>query len=145
MALGEFRLFQFKSKKTIREENRVYADWAFPYGDNQKENLLELISKLNPKLPQKLALVSFLTCKELYENALEKSESSDAAVENMLLVLKGYNELIKKKEMPFFLALVIADTKVDMSCEYPPAEDVQKLIDEFEAIKRDSKKPKSKT
>ena len=135
MALGEFKLFQFKSKKQIEKEAKEYALWAFPYGDLQKEKLSALVKELSPKTPVQLSLASFLTCKELYENALENSESRDDAVNNMINVIRSYSQLIKTDEMPLYLALVLADADVDDSCEYPSAEEMRVRIKKLEDMR----------
>jgi len=145
MALGEFKLFQFKSRKQLEKEEKQYAEWAFPYGELQRENLTALIKELAPKQPLQICLASFLTCKEIYEDVLKNSESSSAANEKMLKSVRNYGQLIKSKEMPFYLALVLADSKVDEACLYPSAEEIQKHIHELETIRKSPKqKPEEK-
>ena len=134
MALGEFKLFQFKSKKQREKEEREYALWAFPYGDLQKENLAALIQELIPKISVPLGLASFLTCKELFENTLEDSQSRDDAIDKMLNVIKSYSQLINKAEMPMYLALVLADAEVDEDCRYPAPDEMRASIQELEDL-----------
>jgi len=143
MALGEFKLFQFKSKKQREKEEHQYAQWAFPYGQLQRENLTNLVKELVPKASIPICLASFLTCKELYERVLEDSESSEIATEKMLTTIRNYGQLIRSKEMPLYLALVLADANIDESCLYPPAEELRKNISELEEIRK-SPKPKKK-
>jgi len=96
MALGEWRLFQFKSKKQREKEEKAYAKWAFPYGDLQRERLTELIKKLMPKGPVEINLASFLTCKELYEDTLENSQSREEATDKMINVKKLQSAYLKR-------------------------------------------------
>ena len=135
MALGEFKLFQFKNREQREKEEREYALWAFPYGDLQRDNLTALMRELIPKESIQIFLASFLTCKELYESILEKSESREVAIERMLNEIKRYNQLIKPKEMPMYLALVLADEELDERCEYPPVEVVKAKIQQLEGMK----------
>jgi len=139
MALGEFRLFQFKSKKQREKEEREYAAWAFPYGDLQRDNLTALASELMPKVSISLCLASFLTCKELYESTLEDSESKDKAVDNMINVMRSYGQLIKKDELPIYLALVLADADIDEKCEYPSADEIRALTQELTDMRKSKK------
>jgi len=132
MALGEFRLFRFKSKSQIEQEDREYAAWAFPYGDLQRERLTNLVKELDPKASLQLSLATYLTCKEIYGNTLKESESKEAAAETMINVIKSYGQLIRSSEMPFYVALVIADAEVDESCSYPSADDMRARILELE-------------
>ena len=148
MALGEFRLLQFKSREQMEKEEREYADWAFPNGDLQKENLAALMQELSPKTSTQLALVSFLTCKELFERTLKRFEAQEstqeylkaheAAVFRMLNDVKIYSQLIKPKEMPMYLALVLADEDIDESCEYPTADEMRESIKLLEEKRKDS-------
>ena len=139
MALGEFRLFQFKSKKQMEKEEREYAAWAFPYGDMQRDNLTALVRELIPKASTSLCLASFLTCKELYESTLEDSESKDKAVDNMINVMRSYGQLIKKDELPIYLALVLADADIDEKCEYPSADEIRALTQELTDMRKSKK------
>jgi len=140
MALGEFKLFQFKSRKQIEKEEQEYALWAFPYGDIQRERLCALIRELYPKASVPLHLASFLTCKELYEGVLKDTGSSEEAIDKMINTIKKYGELIRKNEMPMFLALVLADAEVDENNEYPPAEAIRIKTQELMEMKKGKKK-----
>ena len=131
MALGDFKLFQIKSIKQQEKEKQEYAAWAFPYGETQKERLSTLVLELNPKNSLPLSLTSFLTCKELYEGVLEDSESRDEAVDKTIRKIQKYGQLISKKEMPMYLALVLADADIDENCEYPSADEIRAVIREL--------------
>ena len=139
MALGEFKMFQWKSKAQREKEEKEYAAWAFPHGEKQKENLSALIRELKPKASIPLCMASFLTCKELFGNTLEVSESREETVEKMLNVIGNYNQLIKNDEMPMYLALVVADADLDEECEYPSAEEMRTRIQELADLKKDKK------
>jgi len=148
MALGEFRLLQFKSREQSEKEEREYAGWAFPYGDLQKENLSALMLELNPKVTIQFALVSFLTCKELFERTLKRYEAQEgtqeyhkaheSSVSTMLNDVRVYKQLIKTKEMPMYLALVLADEDIDERCEYPSVDEIRESIQILEGMKKDS-------
>jgi len=135
MALGEFKMFQFKSREQREKEEHEYAVWAFPYGDLQRENLTALIRELKPKESVPIFLTSFLTCKEIYESTLQKSESRENTIEKMLNEIKRYNQLIRPKEMPMYLALVLVDKDIDERCEYPPIDVIKAKIQELEDMK----------
>ena len=136
MALGEFKMFQFKSREQRDKEELEYAIWAFPYGELQRENLTALIRELKPKESIPIFLTSFLTCKEIYESTLHKSESRVNAIEKMLNEIKHYKQLLRPKEMPMYLALVLADEELDERCEYPPKDVIKAKIQELEGMKK---------
>jgi len=139
MALGEFKLFQFKSRAQIEKEDKQYALWAFPYGDLQRTRLTSLLEELNPKASKQIGIASYLTCKELYEKTLEDTKTPEAATEKMLKVIRNYQQLIRTKEMPLYLALVLADSEIDEECRYPSADEIKKQIQEFEIIRQTKK------
>jgi len=131
MALGEFKLFQFKSKKQREKEEKEYAAWAFPYGDIQKEKLGDLIKELIPKASIPICLASYLTCKELFDTAIEDTETREEAINRMINNVGSYGQLIKKNEMPTYLALVLVDAEIDEKCEYPPIDEIRAKIQEL--------------
>jgi len=132
MALGEFKLFQFKSKAQREKEEKEYASWAFPYGDLQRENLTALISELKPKEPSQMLLFSYLTCKEIHKNASEDSESREETIAKMMSIIKRYKQLIKKSDVNMYLAIVLADAEIDERCEYPSADEIRASIQELD-------------
>ena len=139
MALGEIKMFQFKSKEQLERESAEYAVWAFPHGELQRENLITLVKELFSKPYIPLHLTSFLTCKEMYEKAL-KDASQDDAIMYMLNSSRRHSQLIKPADMPMYLALVLADATLDESCQYPSADEIrtktQELIDMCGATKK---------
>ena len=139
MALGEFKLFQMKSKKQRDKEAREYAAWAFPYGDTQRDKLSALICELLPKPSGSIGLASFLTCKELYERTLEDSESPEEAIDKMVNVIRNYSQLIRNEEMPIYLALVLADAELDEKCEYPTVDEMRSRIQGLTDLKKEKK------
>jgi len=141
MALGEFKMFQFKSKKQREKEEREYAAWAFPYGDLQKERLIALICELIPKTSAPLCLAAFLTCKELFENMMENTESREDAAKNLVVNMGSYSQLIKKNEMPTYVAIVLADAEIDEKCEYPSVDEMRTRIQKLTELREENKKP----
>ena len=136
MALGDFSLFSWKSKATIQKEQEEYGKWAFPFGQTQRDNLEALLRSINPKESMPTMLIQFLTCKELFEGIVKKSESRDAAVDTMINTQKKYKQILAKKNMTLYLALVLADAEVDESCVYPSADEIRASVQELEKLKR---------
>ena len=133
MARREFSMFTWKSKATQQKEMEDYGAWAFPYGQKQRDNLEALLKEVFPKEPITTALVQFLTCKELYEEVLDKTGSYNIAIEELINSQKKYKQLIKKKDIVVYVALVLADSTIDEECEYPTGEEIlegAKLIEE---------------
>ena len=137
MALGEYQLFTWKSKATQQKEQEEYEVWAFPHGEKQREALQKLLFDIYPKETVPTTLIPFLTCKELYEGVLKKSGSRDGAIDILINKQKKYKQLIKKKSMTTFLALVLADAEIDEQCEYPSAEAILARVQELDALRRE--------
>lgn len=130
--LGEFTLFSWKSKSTQMQEAEAYEKWAFPFGGEQRKKLEALLVELFPKENAVTALIPFLTCKELFEQVLKNKATEDAAVDHMLNELKKYKQVVRKREMPMYLAAVLADRQVGYTLDYPSADSVRKKAGEIE-------------
>ena len=135
MALGEYSLFTWKSKAAQESEQEEYAKWAFPFGENQRENLEALLLSLFPGKSVPETLIPFLTCKELYEGTLKKCGSGEKALDVLINKQKNYKQIVKKKELTTFLALVLADAKVGEDCVYPGIDKIREHILELEKIR----------
>ena len=137
MALGDYNLFTWKSKETQEKEQEEYAKWAFPYGQQQRDSLQELLGSLLPRESGPSALIQFLTCKELYEGFLKKADARDAAIDTMINRQKRYKQIIKRKNMTMLLALVLADAEIDELCLYPHADKIREHAAELEKNRTD--------
>ena len=136
MALGEYQLFTWKSKATQQKEQEEYEVWAFPHGEKQREALQKLLLEIYPKESVPTTLIPFLTCKELFEGVLKKAGSRDGAIDTMINKQKKYKQIIKKKTMSTYLALVLADADIDEQCNYPSAETIIERALEIEGLRR---------
>ena len=125
-------MFSWKSKETQEKEQEEYARWAFPFGQNQRDNIEKLLKELFPKDMAAMTLISFLTCKELYENAMKRNGSRGEAIAQIINEQRKYRQIIKKKDIASYIAIVIADADIDELCEYPAAEEIlasaQKIV-----------------
>jgi len=136
MALGEFRLFNFKSKQQRDKEEREYAAWAFPHGDRQREKITELMRELRLKETPQMMMFSFLTCKELYKNQLEVTNSREDATVRFLGSAKHYKQLIRKDDIYMYLAVVLADADIDEKCEYPDADEIRARAEQLVELRK---------
>lgn len=124
MALDELTLLKWKSKKMQQKEQEEYEIWAFPHGQRQRDNLEALLKAVFPKEPYAMALVSFLTCKELYEKYLNKAGSRSDAVWYLFKRQRNYKQILSKKDLSKHIECVLADADLDESCEYPTADTI---------------------
>lgn len=131
MALGDWTIFQWKSKATLAKEQEEYEKWAFPYGQKQRENLVKLMLEIFPKENEATTLIQFLTAKELFFNICKTPDLFDEAIRKMLTDVKKYKRIIRKKEMPLYVALVVADARINEDCEYPTAQQIRDMAEGF--------------
>ncbi len=134
MALGDFNFFVWKSKEQVKKEEEDYAQWAFPYGKEQREKLVKLLLEIFPKENEATTLIPFLTCKELYLKFCKSPDLSDYAVEK-LMEMQKYKRLIRKSDMPYYVALVVADARIDENLEYPAADEIRSMAKGFMVTK----------
>lgn len=135
MALGELNFFMWKSKAQLKEEEETYEKWAFPYGQPQRDRLVKLMREVFPKENDATVLIPFLTCKELYTKICKTPDLADYAIRKLLVDVKKYKKIIRKNEMPLYVALVVADSKINDTLEYPTAEQIKEMAAGFVVTK----------
>ena len=129
--------FTFKSAKQRAKEAKMYARWAFPYGDAQKEKILQLIGELMPKEDPKAGLAVFLIGRQAYLGAYDDDpeDLEERKEAHKLEALNGQleNQLFGryKKNIPFYKALILAAAKVDASLNYPAVEELRRMAEEL--------------
>ncbi len=123
--------FTFKSAKQRARDERNFARWAFPYGDAQKERIVQLIRELMPKEDPKAALSVFLMGRQAYrgsfrddpEDLAERTAADQMAALDAILASQLFGRY--KKFIPYYKVLVLADLDVDERLEYPTAEELR--------------------
>lgn len=119
-------------------EAKRYDAWAFPYGQPQKEKVIELLGQLIPEEKSKMALLVFLQGKQGYTggNAAEGKPARDCSPEKRIYYAQWAMETTLRgklrRRMPRYLALIIADQKVDKSLQYPSVEELLQQAAELE-------------
>ena len=129
--------FTFKSAKQRAREEKQFARWAFPYGDRQKEIVLQIIRQLLPKEDPKAAMAVFLMGREALRGSFKddpedleerteknKMDALDATLANQLF--GRY-----KKFIPYYKVLILADLAVDETLNYPSVEELRRRAEEL--------------
>ena len=122
MGLREF--FEIKSLRKKKEEQLLYNQWAFPYGQAQWQAVNDRILQLMPD-EKKTGLAVFLLGKEAYEKG-----GWESACRAMKEHLPGKH----RKKLPLFLALIKADAEIDEALAYPEADDLRRMAREWEDV-----------
>ena len=129
--------FTFKSAKQRAREEKQFARWAFPYGEAQKEKILELIRQLLPKEDPKAALAVFLIGREALigsfkddpEDLAERTEQNKMAALDRTLENQLFGRY--RKFIPYYKALILADQYVDETLNYPSVEELRRQAEKM--------------
>ena len=129
--------FSFKSPKQRAKEQKQYDRWAFPYGQEQKEKLLNLVKELLPKEDPKAAVAVFLMGRQAYRGSF-KDDAEDLAERTEADKLASLDYILKtqlfgryKKFIPYYKVLVLADAEVDETLNYPSVEELRRRAEEL--------------
>ena len=125
MGINSWKFLSWKSKAELEDEQKAYELWAFPHGQEQRDNLQALMLEIFPKENAASTLIPFLTCKEQYEKALKNGLAGHDALYFVIYKDSRLRHIVKKKDIPTYLALVIADAEMDERCKYPTADEIR--------------------
>lgn len=129
--------FTFKSAKQRARDERNFARWAFPYGEAQKEKIIQLIRELMPKEDPKAALSVFLMGRQAYrgsfrddpEDLAERTRQDQMDALDAILANQLFGRY--KKFTPYYKVLVLADLEVDETLNYPSADELRRRVEEM--------------
>ena len=131
-------MFVFKSKKQRERDAQKFDRWAFPYGLPQREKLIAIIRELLPKEDPKAALAVYLMGRQAYRGSF-KDDAEDLAERTEEQKLRALDNLLKtqlfgryKKFIPYYKVLVLADSQVDETLNYPSVEELRRQAEAFE-------------
>ena len=126
MGREPFPWLTFKSKAQRKKEEEAYAAWAFPFGARQQEMVRELLRQLLPKEDTSLAMMHFLLGKEAFCDKDEESQDPHRnPLQDAARALRGGGFRCRKQDLPVYLALIVADSRVDERLLYPDAAELQ--------------------
>lgn len=118
--------FLFKSKEQAERDKRELEAASYPYGDAQREKLEALLEALLPEEPEQLRRTIFLLVKRAYAKDLSNPlEDSAPLRENLPDTFRTLDRQLfgrHKSKRARYLALVLADSRVDETLAYPDAE-----------------------
>lgn len=127
--------FLFKSKEQAERDKRELEAVSYPYGDGQREKLEALLEALLPEEPEQLRRTIFLLVKRAYAKDLSKPVEDSAPLrENLPDTFRTLDRQLfgrHKGKRARYLALVLADSRVDETLDYP---DAQALREEAERL-----------
>ena len=130
-------LFAIKTPKQRERDAKKYDRWAFPYGEAQRQKVIELLKELLPKEEAKAALAVYLMGREAYRGSF-RDDPEDLAERTEERKLRALDYQLEtqlfgryKKFIPYYKALVLADAEVDETLNYPSAEQLRRRAEEL--------------
>lgn len=129
MALGEIQWLQWKSKSTRERDAKEYEAWAFPFGEEQKEKIIQILHELLPKEEKSIALVCYLTAKEIASKVHQIyniAAHREFAYKSIAQDLKRYKRMFKPRETSYlYCALALIDLDMTRELNYPTIDEIR--------------------
>lgn len=129
--------FSFKTAKQRAREEKMYARWAFPYGDAQREKLMRIFRELMPKEDPQIAMAVFLIGRQAYRGSFQDDaeDLAERTEEDRIAALDHQlqNQLFGRYKLmiPYYKALIMADDKVDENLNYPSVEELRRMAEKL--------------
>lgn len=112
-------LFDMSSKEDKQQRYESYSKLIFPYGDGQREKVLELLSQMFPKQKIKYLMLHYILIKEgLVGEEKQSFEEAAAKVAKKKLIR------VTPELQEGLYNLLNADLAIDENLEYPPLEEL---------------------
>lgn len=116
-------LFDFRSKEEKARSYEAYSKRIFPYGDEQREKVTELLVALFPDLKRQYLSMYYILIKE---GMTEKEQKDFEAAEKKAA---KYRLLPKKPELKAAVKVLLdIDFAIDENLEYPTVEELRDAI-----------------
>lgn len=135
MALGDIQWLQFKNKKTRERDDKEYAEWAFPYGQEHQDKVSALLAELNPKESTAISIVCLLTAKEIVERVhkiMDLPEHREYAFKCLAKDFKRYKRIFRTVEnRAIFCVLGKIELEMTPALNYPTADEIRKMAEEI--------------
>ncbi|NLO98765.1 MAG: hypothetical protein GX386_00525 [Clostridiaceae bacterium] len=117
----EIQWLSFKTREQKQADLDEYTRWVFKYGQPQKEKVEQILSRLFPKEAPSMAMMTYLLGRDAYYGRYNTKKSSDRnPIKDMYDVLSKKRYQVPKKDIPLYMALIIADERVSEALDYPP-------------------------
>ena len=124
--MGIFGLNRFETQKEKQERLNTYNLTIFPYGETQKEKIIEILKSLFPKINVQELTYNYIVTKEKITNTKIFDLNSDQLKELIKTLNKAY--MGKVKNVFAYIVLAYLDLSVDEKLNYPTIEEIQTQI-----------------
>lgn len=126
----EIQWLSFKTSEQKQADLLEYTQWAFKFGQQQKKKVEEILARLFPKEIPSMAMMTYLLGRDAYYGKYSTKKPSDRnPLKDMYDTLSKKRHQVPKKDIPLYMALIIADERVSDTLDYPP-DDVLHVVAE---------------
>ena len=118
--MANFFGFNFKSKEEREKEYQEYFKKIFPYGEAQRQRVLEILARLNNGNQEKQLMMHYVLIKEaMTDSEIKDYEAITAKIEKKRIVklTPGLKDCIR--------ILIYKDLAMDESLNYPTAQELK--------------------
>ena len=120
----------FKSKETVEKERRELSTSTYPYGEAQAEKVRVLLKELLPEEPENISQTIFVLVKKAYQKDMEEPESEELPLRQRLpYTFRTLDRQLfgkHRQKQARYLALVLADSRVEADLGYPDGEELRR-------------------
>lgn len=113
------KIFDTRTKEDKQRDFEKYTNMIFPYGEEQRNQIFELLDQLFPKLNQKYLRMHYIIVKEqmIGESKLSFEEACDEIKKKTLIKTnENINQVLKE--------LLNVDISINEKLEYPSSKDI---------------------
>lgn len=126
----EIQWLSFKTREQKQADLDAYTQWAFKYGQPQKKMIEQILGRLFPKETPSIAMMTYLLGRDAYYGRYDTRKPSDRnPLKDMYDTLSKKRYQVPKKDIPLYMALIVADERVTDTLDYPP-DDVLRVVAE---------------
>lgn len=117
----------FKSKEDREKESKAYYAWAYPYGEEHKQKINELLHVYIPEEDEKFVIYNYLVTRQVLAPSLYEGPCTVDLSDFNKKYKKIKNQMISrgKKDIFKYIALVETDLKIDENLNYPSIEEIK--------------------
>ena len=109
----------FGGKKKFNKE--AYGKYCFPYGDEQRTQVLALLRCAVARWDEPLCMCTYLSGRDAYHGGIGSDEelSERERFHDLREALTNLLPGRARQELPLYAALILADAAVDETLQYP--------------------------
>jgi hypothetical protein len=113
-------LFDFRSKEEKARSYEIYSKQIFPYGEEQRDHVLELLSDLFPNENKRYLIMHYILIKQGMIGEEQLDFKRAAAKSKKYRLIRITDEMLAAMQ-----AVLNADFSIDERLEYPKVEELR--------------------